>query len=136
MPALSWDDVADVQQKTHCELNTWFQLSPTRSHCDQYAVDRLEIMALYDQYCSLSTCDRPGGGIEKKTFEQSLGPLGVERNLIIERIFSFFDQNSDGIIDFAEFTGGLSVLSKGHLDEKISCKLFYTAALTQRQLRM
>lgn len=88
----------------------------------QYSlVDRLEILALYDQYCSLSTYEIPGGGIEKKTFAQSLGPLGVERNLIIERIFNFFDQNSDGIIDFVEFTAGLSVLSKGHLDEKIAC---------------
>ena len=48
-----------------------------------------------------------------------LGPLGLESNLVTERIFNFFDQDGDGIIDFNELVSGLSVLCKGTLEEKI-----------------
>ena len=51
-----------------------------------------------------------------------MGPLGLEKNLITERIFAFFDQDRDGVISFTELVGGLSVLCKGNLDEKIECK--------------
>ena len=61
-------------------------------------------------------------GIDNETFEQCLGPLGLEKNLITERIFAFFDQDRDGVISFTELVGGLSVLCKGNLDEKIECK--------------
>ena len=79
----------------------------------------MELVALLEQYKSLSTADCEGGGIEKQTFEMCLGPLGMERNLISDRIFAFFDQNQDSLIDFREFVSGLGVLCKGTLDEKI-----------------
>jgi Ca2+-binding EF-hand superfamily protein len=82
----------------------------------------VEIQALYDQFRSLSTASQEdGGGIDKSTFEQCLGPLGLEKNLITERIFAFFDQDNDGVIAFGELVCGLSVLCKGTLDEKIKC---------------
>ncbi|KAG0167776.1 hypothetical protein DFQ30_005666 [Apophysomyces sp. BC1015] len=81
--------------------------------------DHVELEALYEQFKSLSTVDTNEGGIDKETFEQCLGPLGLEKNLITERIFAFFDQDADGIIDFSELVCGLSVLCKGNLDEKI-----------------
>jgi Ca2+-binding EF-hand superfamily protein len=46
----------------------------------------------------------------------------MEKNLITERIFAFFDRDRDGIITFPELVDGLSVLCKGNLDEKIECK--------------
>lgn len=61
------------------------------------------------------------GGITKEVFEQCLGPLGLEKNLIAERIFAFFDQNKDEIISFTELVCGLSILCKGSLDERIKC---------------
>ncbi|GAA5805904.1 hypothetical protein HPULCUR_011430 [Helicostylum pulchrum] len=81
--------------------------------------DQVELEALYEQFKSLSTVDREEGGIDRETFEQCLGPLGLEKNLITERIFAFFDQDGDSIISFPEIVAGLSVLCKGNLDEKI-----------------
>ncbi|KAG2182337.1 hypothetical protein INT43_007267 [Umbelopsis isabellina] len=85
-----------------------------KSHFDQ-----IELEALYEQFKSLSTVEDGDGGIDKNTFEQCLGPLGLEKNLITERIFAFFDQDGDSIINFSELVTGLSVLCKGNLDEKI-----------------
>ncbi|KAG0324240.1 hypothetical protein BG004_003515, partial [Podila humilis] len=81
--------------------------------------DTVELDAMYSQYLSLSTMTQDGGGITRLTFEQALGPLGLEKNLITSRIFHFFDQDDDGIIDFKEMACGLSVLCKGNFDEKI-----------------
>jgi len=81
--------------------------------------DQIELEALYEQFKSLSTIEEGDGGIDKSTFEQCLGPLGLEKNLISERIFAFFDQDGDNVINFSELVTGLSVLCKGNLDEKI-----------------
>jgi len=81
--------------------------------------DIVELEAFYDQYNSLSTFEGEGGGITHNTFELCLGPLSLEKNLIIERLFRFFDQNHDGIISFEELVCGLSILCKGSLDERI-----------------
>ncbi|KAI7897218.1 uncharacterized protein EV154DRAFT_1731 [Mucor mucedo] len=81
--------------------------------------DQVELEALYEQFKSLSTVDKDEGGIDRETFEQCLGPLGLEKNLITERIFAFFDQDGDNVINFSEIVAGLSVLCKGNLDEKI-----------------
>lgn len=88
-------------------------------------VDQIELEALYEQFKALSTVDKnepEKSGIDKDTFEQCLGPLGLEKNLVTERIFCFFDQDRDGVINFSELVSGLSVLCKGNLDEKIECK--------------
>jgi len=93
---------------------------------------------LFEQFKSLATTKK---GIDKETFERCLGPLGVETNLITDRIFRFFDQgmpsislgglkniltisssDGNGIISFSELVCGLSVLCKGTPEEKIKCK--------------
>ncbi|CAO3646160.1 unnamed protein product [Cunninghamella echinulata] len=81
--------------------------------------DLVELEAIFAQYKSLSVVESINGGINQTTFEQCLGPLGMEKNLITERIFAFFDRDRDGIITFPELVHGLSVLCKGNLDEKI-----------------
>ncbi|KAI8144702.1 hypothetical protein BJV82DRAFT_605920 [Fennellomyces sp. T-0311] len=99
---LSTELIRELQEKTH--------------------FDQLELEALFDQFKSLATVeknDHHEAGINNETFEQCLGPLGLEKNLITERIFAFFDQDRDGVISFSELVGGLSVLCKGNLDEKI-----------------
>ena len=93
-------------------------------------VDNVELDAMYNQYLSLSTLDQEGGGITRLTFEQALGPLGLEKNLITERIFRFFDQDENGTISFKEMACGLSVLCKGNFDEKIDCKSVFLCADT------
>ncbi|KAH7051670.1 hypothetical protein BKA57DRAFT_392279, partial [Linnemannia elongata] len=82
--------------------------------------DNVELDAMYSQYLSLSTLDQDGGGITRLTFEQALGPLGLEKNLITDRIFRFFDQDDDETISFKEMACGLSVLCKGNFEEKIT----------------
>ncbi|CAG8709490.1 9338_t:CDS:2, partial [Acaulospora morrowiae] len=84
-------------------------------------VDQVELEALYDQFRSLATVTHGEGGIDKSTFEQCLGPLSAEQNLVTERIFQFFDQDGDNVINFSELVIGLSILCKGNLEEKIKC---------------
>ena len=76
------------------------------------------------QFKSLSTSiDEFINGITKETFERCLGPVGIEQNLITDRMFDFFDQDLDGVLSFKDFVCGLSILCKGSLDERIKCKL-------------
>ena len=89
---------------------------------------------MFNQYLSLSTLDQDGGGITRLIFGQALGPLGLEKNLITERIFRFFDQDNDGIINFREMACGLSVLCKGNFDEKIDCKTFEYPAVDHQKV--
>eukprot|EP00128_Syssomonas_multiformis_P014226 Colp12_sorted_trinity150504_noHs@11841 len=98
---LTWDTVHRLHKET--------QFEPS------------EITALFDQFCSLSAPRGPGRelGIDKEAFDHCLGPLGAERNLATERIFRFFDQDNNGIIDFPELVRGLSVLSKGSQQDKL-----------------
>eukprot|EP01136_Pigoraptor_vietnamica_P037514 Opistho-1_new@105550 len=101
-PSLSLDRVRKLQRETH--------------------FDHVEIEALYEQFKTLSTLESSEGGIDRETFDQCLGPLGADRNLVTERIFLFFDQDGDGVIGFDEFVFGLSILCKGSQEEKIECK--------------
>ncbi|CAG8589064.1 1720_t:CDS:2 [Paraglomus occultum] len=101
LPALSRDKLRELQRKTH--------------------FDQVELEALYEQFRSIATVPKDGGGIDRKTFDQCLGPLGLEKNLITDRIFKFFDQDGNGIINFSELVCGLSILCKGNLEEKMKC---------------
>ncbi|KAJ3159074.1 hypothetical protein HDU86_001973 [Geranomyces michiganensis] len=79
--------------------------------------DVIELDAFHEQFLSLSNSEERG--INYSTFERCLGPLGLEKNLIVERLFRFFDRNSDNVISFEELVMGLSVLCKGELDERM-----------------
>eukprot|EP00164_Ancoracysta_twista_P000886 GFYU01001167.1.p1 GENE.GFYU01001167.1~~GFYU01001167.1.p1 ORF type:complete len:369 (+),score=77.82 GFYU01001167.1:130-1236(+) len=78
--------------------------------------DKVELQALFDQYKAMCVSK---GGIDKETFENGLGPLGLEKNILTDTIFNFFDRDQNGMIDFAEFVGGLSIICKGTAEEKI-----------------
>ncbi|XP_065835933.1 uncharacterized protein [Oscarella lobularis] len=78
--------------------------------------DACEIVALYAQYSCLCTSAK---GISRSTFDECLGPLGLERNLILDRLFDFYDRDSNEWIDFEEFCAGLSILTKAGFDERI-----------------
>eukprot|EP00028_Trichosphaerium_sp_Am-I-7-wt_P014918 CAMPEP_0168511602 /NCGR_PEP_ID=MMETSP0405-20121227/2236_1 /TAXON_ID=498012 /ORGANISM="Trichosphaerium sp, Strain Am-I-7 wt" /LENGTH=286 /DNA_ID=CAMNT_0008529817 /DNA_START=273 /DNA_END=1133 /DNA_ORIENTATION=+ len=79
--------------------------------------ERDELMDLYNQFRALSS----DGGIDKETFEKCMGPLGETKNLVGERLFYFYDENKDGVIDFSEMACALSVLQRGTNVEKLRC---------------
>lgn len=93
---LTWDDVNKLK---------------AISHFDQY-----EIEALHEQFRVLCNKEQ---GITREVYDQCLGPLGLEKSLLLERLFKFYDANGDGYIDFSEFICGLSTLVKGSFEEKV-----------------
>lgn len=93
---LSWDDVQSLHKQTY--------------------FDQSEIEALVEQFKTLATKKE---GITREVFDKCLGPLGQHKNLVMDQMFKFYDQNSDGIIDIDEFVIGLSILVKGSEKEKI-----------------
>ncbi|CAG8757636.1 9713_t:CDS:2, partial [Acaulospora colombiana] len=82
---------------------------------------KTEIDALYDQFISLMSVRDGQDGIDRSTFGYCLGPLGIEKNLLTERIWKFFDKDGDGLISFSEMVSGLSVFCKGSDEDKIRC---------------
>ncbi|KAJ3342838.1 hypothetical protein HDU93_000968 [Gonapodya sp. JEL0774] len=79
--------------------------------------DPSELLAFHAQHLSLSTDRR---GISRSTFAMCLGPLGtMPRNLIADRVFSFFDRDGDGFVGYEEMCRGLGVMCKGGLDERV-----------------
>ncbi|EDO46112.1 predicted protein, partial [Nematostella vectensis] len=88
----------------------------TRRLQDKSHFDQVEIEALIEQFKTLATEDL---GITREVFDQCLGPLGQQSNLVMEQMFKFYDSNGDNIIDLEEFIQALSILVKGSQEEKI-----------------
>ncbi|KAI8847246.1 hypothetical protein BC829DRAFT_396794 [Chytridium lagenaria] len=102
--------------------DTEYQKVDFRELSSKTHFDIVELQAFYEQFRSLATVEDSTtgpGGITREVFEQCLGPLGLEKNLITERIFAFFDQDRDKLISYPELVFGLSVLCKGSLDLRI-----------------
>lgn len=93
---LSWDEIQHLREQSH--------------------FDQAEIEALVEQFKTLAT---EKAGITRAVFDKCLGPLGQHKNLVMDQMFKFYDQNDDGIIDIDEFVIGLSILVKGSEKEKI-----------------
>lgn len=81
-----------------------------------------EIKALYNQFAQFKTDsedgkDGPEAVINRKEFQLA---LGCSDSLFVDRVFQLFDKNSDGLINFAEFLTGISILStKSTLEQKL-----------------
>ena len=97
--------------------------------------DQVEVEALYQQFRCLAAPIVPQDlesssssvsaaasaetpAISRATFKLCLGPLGSEINLIVDRMFAFYDHDNDGVIGFSDLVHGLSVLCKGTQIEK------------------
>lgn len=76
----------------------------------------VEIEILFQQFKTLAPEEN---GITREAFNQCLGPLGRRKNLVLDRMFLFYDRDGDGIITFDEFISALSVLMKGTKNEKL-----------------
>jgi Ca2+-binding EF-hand superfamily protein len=89
-----------------------------------------EVDALYDQFTCLADREYPqdpnelGAAIDRKAFDKAFVPVASfntpQPNLIYDRMFGFYDTNSDGLIGFEEFLKGLACL---HSKEKVSTRL-------------
>ena len=92
-----------------------------------------EIEALWDQFKCLAATEWPedpdelGIAIDRLTFDKCFTASTSTRrpppNLIYDRMFSFYDTNSDGLIGFGEFLAGLSNLKSKNKAEKMK-KIF------------
>lgn len=94
--SLSWNEIQHLRKQSH--------------------FDQAEIEALVEQFKTLAT---EKAGITREVFDKCLGPLGQHKNLVMDQMFKFYDQNGDGVIDIDEFVIGLSILVKGSEKEKI-----------------
>ncbi|KAL2047758.1 hypothetical protein ABVK25_011370 [Lepraria finkii] len=88
-----------------------------------------EVEALWEQFRCLAAAEYPEDpshyyqAIDRRTFDKCFVPNTSIRpsppNLVYDRIFSFYDQNNDGLIGFEEFIKGLASLTRKNLDERL-----------------
>ena len=84
------------------------------------SLDRQDLDALYDQFRCIAGSvfkedpDGIGMAIDRPSFDRYFTSTSADRpptpNLIYDRIFAFYDQDSDGLITFVEFIFGMAEL--------------------------
>lgn len=77
--------------------------------------------ALLNQEC---VCSAKRDALIHSAYREFQRALGFKRetSLFVERVFTLFDQNGDGLISFTEFIKGLAILSpNGTLEQKLKC---------------
>eukprot|EP00003_Mantamonas_plastica_P022928 TRINITY_DN3997_c0_g4_i10.p1 TRINITY_DN3997_c0_g4~~TRINITY_DN3997_c0_g4_i10.p1 ORF type:complete len:190 (-),score=65.42 TRINITY_DN3997_c0_g4_i10:21-590(-) len=74
-----------------------------------------ELKTIYKQF----TIDAPEGTIDEETFRATMAKIGVVDQFLQDLVFSAFDDNGDGSIDFQEFIVALSVMTRGAAEEKL-----------------
>lgn len=97
-------------------------------------LDRQDLDALYDQFKCIAgrvfkeDPDNIGMAIDRPSFDRYFTSTSADRpptpNLIYDRIFSFFDQDSDGVITFSEFGRGMAELAHNTSREARIRRLF------------
>jgi Ca2+-binding EF-hand superfamily protein len=88
---------------------------------EETGLDNPELQGLYEQYKCIAGHRHPsdpaelGMAMDRKAFDMYFIPLPSDRptpaNLIYDRIFTFYDANDDGLIDFVEFVHGVTKLN-------------------------
>lgn len=95
----------------------------------QTGFENPEIDALWDQFRCLACVEWPedptnlGMAIDRRTFDKCFVPNTSLRppppNLIYDRMFAFYDTDSNGLIGFEEFLKGLASLNNKSREEKL-----------------
>ena len=96
--------------------------------CQETGYQTPEIEALWEQFRCLAATDWPEDpsrynlAIDRRTFDKCFVPHTSIRppppNLIYDRIFSFYDQNNDGLIGFEEFIKAVASLTRKKPEER------------------
>lgn len=115
---LAPDTAGKLQASTHCKNKTALNLSFTN-----FVVDKKEINQLYTSF--IKEC--PSGKMSRddllKIYRQFF-PFG-QAGPFVDRLIKILSAGGfDGMVglDFGEYVTGLSVISRGRLDEKLYCK--------------
>jgi len=97
-------------------------------------LDRQDLDALYDQFKCIAgrvfkeDPDNIGMAIDRPSFDRYFTSTSADRpptpNLIYDRIFAFYDRNSDGMITFSEFAHGMAELAHNTSREARIRRLF------------
>lgn len=97
-------------------------------------VEQPEIEALYEQFKCLAATEylldplHLNGAISRQTFDKCFVPNTHVRppppNLIYDRMFAFYDVDSNGLIGFEEFVRGLSALNNKHRNTEKLRRIF------------
>ncbi len=92
-------------------------------------IDDVRVDALYEQFTCLAATEwlkdpnDLGMAIDRKTFDKCFHPVNAPRvrrpQLIYDRIFCFYDVNSDGLIGFEEFVKGIAALDNKNEDLRL-----------------
>lgn len=95
--------------------------------CKHTGFQVAEVEALWEQFTCLASTEEPHnssdfpGAIDRQTFDKCFVPQCSPRppppNLIHDRMFAFYDQNGDGMIDFEDFVASVAILSRKKPDE-------------------
>ncbi|XP_019384144.1 PREDICTED: guanylyl cyclase-activating protein 3 [Crocodylus porosus] len=80
-------------------------------------ITALEIHQWYKRF--MREC--PSGMLSLHEFKALLGLQGMDReaNMYVEQVFSTFDMNKDGFIDFLEFIAAINLVIRGKIDQKL-----------------
>lgn len=76
---------------------------------------RKDLGQLFGQFQKTSK----NGLVDKHQFQKGLKDIGVTDKAAVEQLFSAFDQNKSGTVDFREFVCGLSVMYRGTMEERL-----------------
>ena len=82
--------------------------------------------------------DFPSGRMDRSDFSRIFGqyfPFGESKKLS-EHVFSLFDGNEDGFVDFRDYVVALSRASRGDLSDRLRCKFLNLQILSQRDLQI
>ncbi|KAM4048008.1 guanylyl cyclase-activating protein 3 [Anomaloglossus baeobatrachus] len=91
------------------------KMGATSSTADD--INAMEIHHWYGKF--MREC--PSGQLSLHEFKGLLGLQGMnpEANRYIEQVFSTFDMNKDGFIDFLEFIAAINLVLRGKIDQKL-----------------
>ncbi|KAI9888021.1 MAG: hypothetical protein M1823_000142 [Watsoniomyces obsoletus] len=92
-------------------------------------MDDARVDALYEQFTCLAATEwlkdpnDLGMAIDRKTFDKCFHPVNATRvrrpQLIYDRLFCFYDVNSDGLIGFEEFLKGIAALDNKNEEDRL-----------------